>query len=429
MDKKVRSWLFLSIILFSLSLFLAFRQFACFYLADFGAYCAISRALFEGNNPFPDHFEVLFCKTHEGGIVPIVYPGQMLLFVIPSYLWSRNLQIVYYSLNVAIVFFLIGLAFVKAIGWQWRDLWTPGKRQFFYALFCTLCFSSSSFKETFLWGQTPIILTFCFYFMFWGPVSFWLRTFLFAVMALVKYSILPVVAPLLFFKGHWKLCIAAFSVFVFFSISPVFCGNDLMDVYTEYSKAVQTIIQPGHINHFDTGGTTMCNLDFFKNAFINFFLKTVVFGVILWLFWRERKNQFLSDTMLLLAFCLTMLISYHRSYDLVLVYPLFLIRFCDFIKKKQWLLFGIMLLFPLFLSIPNRFSHLVSALIGRIPGVGSIVYLEKPFEDPHFPIMPFFTIALTLWSLYLYLHVEEPYRFELPMPKKKPPVQEPDTLS
>ncbi len=32
-----------------------------------------------------------------------------------------------------------------------------------------------------------------------------------------------------------------------------------------------------------------------------------------------------------------------------------------------------------------------------------------------FPIMPFYTIALTIWSFYLYLHVKKPYRFEIPV--------------
>jgi hypothetical protein len=29
--------------------------------------------------------------------------------------------------------------------------------------------------------------------------------------------------------------------------------------------------------------------------------------------------------------------------------------------------------------------------------------------------MPFYTIALTIWSFYLYLHVKKPYRFEIPV--------------
>ena len=60
-------------------------------LPDFTAYCAVSRALFEGKNPFPDHYEVLFETISSwGGTVPIVYPGQMLFFALPGFLWGQT---------------------------------------------------------------------------------------------------------------------------------------------------------------------------------------------------------------------------------------------------------------------------------------------------------------------------------------------------
>lgn len=296
----------------------------------------------------------------------------------------------------------------------------PGKKQFFYALSCSLCFFSCAVKDTLQWGQISIVLTVCFYCMFWGAGSFWLRTLLFALIALLKYSVLPVAALLLFFKGYWKQCVAAFAVFVFFSITPAFCGNDLVDVFTEYVKAVHTIFQPGHLNHYDTHSETMCHLGFFKIAFLNYALKGLAACIVLWLFWRERNIAFFSDTLLLSAFCLTLLIFYHRCYDLVLVYPLILIRLYDFYKKRQWRFFGITLLFPLFLCIPRSLlHHLIPAWIGSIPKVGTIVYLSEASQSKHlFPILPFFMIALTLWSLYLYLHVKDPFRFTIPGSRK-----------
>ena len=165
----------------------------------------------------------------------------------------------------------------------------------------------------------------------------------------------------------------------------------------------------------------MCHLGFFKVSIINYLLKAVVIGMVLWLFWRERKKKYLSDTLLLLSFCLTMLLSYHRVHDLIFLYPLFVIRFIDFAQKKQWKLFGITLLFPLFLMIPRTIAHLlIPSYFGRIPGMESIVYLtDYPPYYKIFPVMPIFTIALTLWSLYLYLRVKDPYRFEIPIPGKE----------
>lgn len=405
-------------------------------LADFAAYSAVSRTIFEGNNPFPDHFDLLFCQYRWGNIVPIVYPGQMLFFVLPGYLWGKAIQIAWLVLNVAAVFFLTALTLVNSWqGYHWRDLWLPGRKQFFYALCCFCFLSSSCVKESLSVGQIPIILTLCLYCMFWGPFSRCLRRFLFAFIALAKYSLLPVFAPLLFLKGYWKLCIAAFSIFVFFSITPFFFGNSLLKLYPDYLKAVALTFQPGGINHYDLH-PDMCHLGFFKLPLINHSLKTIVFGIICWLFWRERNNHLFSDTLLLLAFSLTLLVSYHKYYDVCLLFPLFFIRLHDFAKNKQWLLLGITAIFPFFLIIPRTLSILmIPSWFGSIPGLSSVIYLYDNPWSTHYtnviPILPFFTIALALWSLYLYLHVKAPYRLEIlePLDKKSPEAPQNNNIS
>ena len=194
-----------------------------------------------------------------------------------------------------------------------------------------------------------------------------------------------------------------------------------MEVYTEYLKAVSQTVQPGGINHYGTHPFGMCHLDCFKNPVIVYFFKALIICVVLWLFRREYKTKSVSDTLLLLSFSLTMLLCYHRIYDIVFVYPLFAIRLFDFARTRQWLLFGITVLFPLFLILPRKVScEMIASLIGGIPGMNSLVYLTDSEQYPHlFPIMVLFTIALTLWSLYLYLHVKDPYRFEIPIPGKK----------
>ena len=400
-------------------------------LPDFTAYCAVSRALFEGKNPFPDHYEVLF-ETIEswGSTVPIVYPGQILFFALPGFLWGAWLKIVYFLLNIAVLFFLTGLTLVRACGFRWRDLLVPGRKQFLYALCCFGFLSSANVRDAMSAGQIPIILTLCLYGLFWGPPSRVLRTLLFAFVAAAKYSVLPVFAPLLFLKGRWKLCIAAFSVFVLLSISPVFCGNNLADVYRGYFEAVSTTVQPGGINHYGAY-PEMCHLAFFKIPMLNHLLTAAAVCLVLWLFWRERRTKDFSDTLLLLAFSLTMLVSYHRRWDFTLLFPLFFIRLFDFAGKKQWRLFWITVLFPLFLVLPSTVSVLMvpSWIGGTMPRLGSVLYLyDNVWETSYthiFPIMPFFSMALALWSLYLYLHVKEPYRFEMPEPRRSA-VQERD---
>lgn len=389
-------------------------------LPDFTAYCVVSRAIWEGRNPFPDHYEVLFETLQSwGNTVPIVYPGQWPFFVLPGFLWGSAVKIVYFVLNIAILYFLTGLTLVKACGYQWRDLGTPGRKQFFYALCCFCFFSSGNVRDGLSAGQIPVILALCLYGIFWGPHSRVLRTFLFAFIAAAKYSVLPVFAPLLFLKGHWKFCLAAFAVFIFLSVSPVFCGNDLADLYAGYSQAVATTVQPGGINHYGSY-PEMCHLAFFKIPVLNHVMVFAAVCLILWLFWRERKTKDIPDTLLLLALSLTMLVSYHRRWDMTLLFPLFFIRLFDFAGKKQWRLWGITALFPLFLILPSRLAVLlIPSWIGAaVPWAGSFLYLyDNVWETQYthiFPIMPFFSIGLALWSLYLYLHVKDPYRFVIP---------------
>ena len=386
------------------------------FLLDLAAYSDVSLALFKGRNPFPDHVDLLTIMPPQTN-VPIVYPGQMLLFAVPGFLWGNAIQIGYLVLNMAIIFFLTGLTLVKACGYEWNDLWRPGRKQFFYALCCFCFFSSTNALITMRVGQIPVILALCLYGMFWGPPLRFLRTFLFAFAAVTKYSILPVFAPMLFFKGHWKLCIAAFSLFILFSVSPVFCGNDLKEVYVGYFESLSPLFQPGQVNHFDRS-PLMCHLGFFRITWINTCLKVVCIGSALWLFWRERKSRYLSDTLLLLAFSLTMLISYHSTQDISIYFPLFFIRLFAFFKEKKWWHFSITALFVLFLIVPGGLFMKISAAIGGIPGAGSFIILaDMPYGQPHhhvFPLMPFYTIALTFWSLYLYLYVKDPYLFEIP---------------
>lgn len=415
--KKNRTWFFafLSFFLFLIPLVrtVYIKVKSGLFLLDFAAYSDISLILFKGYDPFPDRTDLLTLMPPQND-VPIVYPGQMLLFALPGFLWGNAVQIAYLVLNIAFIYYLPGLTLVKACGFQWSDLWKPGRKQLLYALFCFCFFSCNCTLNTIRIGQIPVILTLCLYGIFWWPNSLPLRTFLFSFVAVAKYSVLPVFAPLLFFKGHWKLCIAAFSLFVFFSISPVFRGIDLKELYSGYFEAINILFQPGRVNHFDRN-PMMCHLGFSTFPVINTFLKAVAICFILWLFWRERKTRYFSDTMLLLAFCLTMLISYHAIHDLTLVIPLFFIRFYYFAKEKNWIRLGITALFLLYLLVPGGVFMKFSAMIGGIPGLGSVIVLaNRPFgQDMYhvFPITPFYMIALTAWSLYLYLQVKNPYLF------------------
>lgn len=385
------------------------------YLLDFAAYCAVSRALFSGRNPFPDNMEVLMFSF--GRDVPIVFPGQMLVFALPGFAWSDALQIGYIALNVLIVLFITALTLVRACGYAWKDILVPGPRQLLFAVCASLFMSSWSVMQTMRLGQIPVILALCLYGIFWLPRLSFLRPFAFALVAVAKYSVLTVFAPLLFFKGHVRLCLVAFVVFVGLALSPALCGNNLAEVYCGYSKAVVKLFEPGGVNHYGMTGITSCHLGFFRIGWLNHVMKCIAVCPVVWLLWRERKSPCISDTALMLAFSLTMLISYHSLHDYTLVFPLFIIRLFAFAKERNWRFFGVMALFPAYLITPGSIIERAASLIGRIPGVGSVIQLSNPAWNPNcrdlFPLTAMFAIALAVWSLYLYRRVGNPYLFGL----------------
>ena len=385
------------------------------FLLDFAAYCSVSRALFSGNNPFPNHMEVLMVSF--GKDVPIVYPGQMLLFALPSFLWGNTVQVAYLALNILLVWVLTAWTLVRSCGYEWKDIVQPGLKQFLFAI-CASCFMSSfNVMQTMRIGQIPVVLAFCLYSIFWLKKQNYLRSIAFALIAVAKYSCLTVFAPLLFAKGHRRFCIFAFSIFVFLSISPVFCGNNLMEVYRGYSEAVVNIFKPGSVNHYSSIGVNLCHLGFFKNVFLNQFLKVLFICPVIWMLCRERKTRCISDTALLLALSVTMLVSYHVLHDATLIFPLFFIRLFAFAKEKNWLLFVITALFPVYLLVPGRIIEWFASVFGRIPHIDSIVYLSNPMWNVHYhnlyPISSVYTILLALWSLYLYRHVNNTYCFDI----------------
>jgi hypothetical protein len=76
-----------------------------------------------------------------------------------------------------------------------------------------------------------------------------------------------------------------------------------------------------------------------------------------------------------------------------------------------------MALFPAYLITPGSIIERAASLIGRIPGVGSVIQLSNPAWNPNcrdlFPLTAMFAIALAVWSLYLYRRVGNPYLFGL----------------
>ena len=389
------------------------------FLVDFAAYCAVSRALFDGNNPFPDRMEFVRFLLRVDSVrtdVPIVYPGQMLLFAGPSYIYGDTLQAIYVFANILLVIALTALTLRKACGYEWRDFAVPGRRQLAFAVCCFCFLSSACAMQTMRLGQIPVILAFLFYGMFWLPLGPAYRTTAFAVIAVAKYSLLPVVAPLMFLKRNKLLCISAFALFVALSISPMFFGNSLVEVYSGYAQAVTNIIQPGAVDHYSVN-SNCCHLAFFKLDLLNSIFKGIAFCAIAWLFIRERKSAGFSDTLMLFAFALTLLIAYHGHHDYTLVFPLFFIRLFAFAKERHWALFCVTALFPAYFIIPSSVVERASAMIGSIPSIGSVFWLASSWDHKLHNIFPtngVLTAAFAAWSAYLYLHVRNPYMFWIP---------------
>ena len=261
-------------------------------------------------------------------------------------------------------------------------------------------------------GQIAIIVSLTI-FLLLIKLRFAWKTFLLAFAAVQKFSMLLLFAPLLFIKGRYALCITAFILFIIFSATPLIFGVNLIKLYGDYINELASQVSGG-FNSYSQSGYNMLHLNCFKINLFNIILKMVFGFLFIHVMYQEWRKPSFSLNLLLFTFSCSMLLSYHRVYDLPAVNAILAVKFILFIERRQYvhcaIAGGIMLIF----IIPQGVFLRICSIIGKLPCSDRIFCLSDYYQGITnlFPILPFIMMAITVWSWFLYLKAEPDFEFE-----------------
>jgi hypothetical protein len=250
--------------------------------------------------------------------------------------------------------------------------------------------------------------------LFFTTQNRYLRAALFGLGTVFKYSMMTFFAPLLFMKKQYFICFAAFAVFLLVCMWPAFAGYNIIDLYLRYIDVIRNTIGGG-CNSFELAGHDMLQFGYFRITILNVLGKLFFAAVMLYIFWRERNKEGIGLNLLLLVFCFTMLVSYHRLYDNIIVVLLLLVKTNFLILKKNWPNALICGAFLGFYMIPVSWVLKIADYLGNnVPYLGKIFY-ASPYAQfsAVLPIIAWSQTALGLYLLYLYFKTEDDYTFKL----------------
>ncbi len=358
-----------------------------------------------------DFFNVKNLVFYEWEESLMVLPG-LLIFYIPYMLMDIH--------SARLLYFLLSLtASVFVYVWIFKLSGLLKKVDFRNPNLNTLLFFSSGFiflnSSPQLMcqrnGQVGIWVLFL-VLLFFTSKNKYLRAVSFGLATVFKYSMMTFFAPLLFFKKQYFICFAAFAVFLLVCMWPALAGYNLVDLYMRYIDVIRNTISGG-CNSFELAGHDMLQFGYFRIAFINLLGKLFFAAIMLFVFWRERKKEGIGLNLLLLVFCLTMLVSYHRLYDNIILVLLLLVKTNFLILKKNWLNAVICGAFLAFYLVPVTWVLKVANYLGST-GLNKIFYVSSFAQFPTvLPIIAWSQTVLGLYLIYLYFKTEDDYIFKL----------------
>ncbi|MEA2011804.1 MAG: glycosyltransferase family 87 protein [Verrucomicrobiota bacterium] len=372
---------------------------------DFNAYYDVVDAIVRGLNPYD--LTNLNLKWVDP---PIVFPGYT-IFLLPFVLINLNIaKYAFLFLNVILSSIIFYSLFKKAgfinKPFDKNNLSFPG---FLISLFAFM--NSVPYLACLKHGQISIVISTCLIILFTLKKS-WQKIILFSVAAALKYSMLPLYAVLLFVKRKFFLCIASFIVFILWALIPIFFGHNLIVLYTEYLFTLHEQLVGGGFNSFAISGYNMLQFDFIKIGWICSIVKLSFAGAFVFVMIKNYKTKKIGLHLLLTVATITMIISYHRVYDMVFVLPLVLLLINLYMKEKKWKHAGILSVFILFFLIPESLLFKISNIIGSAIGENSLIYLNSfGTYNEMFPITPLITAILAIYSLYLFFTQIDIYIF------------------
>ena len=374
---------------------------------DFTLFFSCTYAAMHGR----DFFDVKNLIFYEWQESLMVMPGLLIFYIPYMYMNIHSARLLYFLLSLGFSIF--------AYIWIFRLCGLLGKVNFRNPNLNALLFFLGAFiflnsspqlmcqrnGQVSIWVLVLVLL-------FFTAENKYLRSCLFGFMAVFKYSMLTFFAPLLFFKKQYFICFAAFIFFLMICIWPAYVGYNLTELYLRYVEVIINTINGG-CNSFGLAGHDMIQFGYFRMVTLNQLGKIAFAAIMLFIFWRERGKEGISLNLLLLTFCFTMLVSYHRLYDNVVVVLLLLVKANFLILRKDKLNAMICGAFLAFYLIPVSWilefaNYLGTTWLSRIFHVSA-------YEDfaTVLPIIAWSQTILGIYLLYLYFTSDDDYIFKL----------------
>ncbi|NCA71411.1 MAG: hypothetical protein EOM91_15220 [Sphingobacteriia bacterium] len=411
-----RLMLALGVLLLTLTLIRLGAIFPRDIFTDYLAYTDTTQAIMAGANPY----DLESMRYRTWGEAPIVFPGYVVFFQ-----WIAQDAPGFkpwYILGSMLLFLSALLLFLRRTALREAPSGLPDAQTFLiYSIMLFVFFNASPVLKTLRLGQSTPIIFFAFFMLLLCNRE-WCRYLMLASIAIMKYSMLTIWAPLLFFKKYYQLCIIGFLIFLLAALYPVIYFPDILTLFKSYVREVALQTTEQGFNTYSVSGFDMVHLDVIKNAWAATTLKLLFIAGGIALFLRERKTPGVSFNLLFSAGCLTMLISYHRLHDLVVLLPFLLVLAHQFMVTRRYLMLGICAAFLLYFLIPESILFPISsALGGQLGGLEQWIHLNR-YDDnvvlwqQMLPTPAIVMPLMTLFAYYVNIVHPSPYRFELGSP-------------
>jgi len=400
-SKPKNSSLFLYCALFfSLCRLLISLKNGSFILTDFIAYLDATDAMKNGLNPFSLsslHIKELVCG-YGWEEPPLFFPAQFLFFLPFLLFTSVVANGLFFFLQIALFFYMPFYILQK----EKIPINTP-----LFLTLLLLLFNTGPILMTLRFGQLSLIVPFLFLLSWYSTKPLHQALFL-SIGAALKCSLLPFLGLLFIAKRKYRVALFAFSLFLFWCITPFFFGLSLKELYHDYLSLIAQSTTGSGYNAY--GGTSIYNFihfDFLTSHSINILGKTLFTLSALAILYRERKANTLSLLSLLSLFLITMTISYHRIYDISFALLLLAIIGYQAVFTKKWRITLCSLSILLFYDIPvswtYQFYRTLAPLFENQTWI-SISSDQDPtsFVNPLLPADAFLISSFALFSVFYY---------------------------
>lgn len=376
---------------------------------DYLAYCDTTQAIMAGKNPY----NAGNLKYKDWAEVPIVFPGYTFFFQ-PIAQNPQKFKSVYLLISILLAFLAMARLLSKTCLSNEPHPLRHSRGFLIYALLIFSFFNASPVLATLRQGQNSSIVCFCLLTLFTIKAR-WAQYLLFSTAAVMKYSMLTCWGPLLFAKRHIRLCLISFGFFILFAIYPIIYYPNIFELLTNYIKELSSQMAGQGFNTYSVSGYNMIHLDFLKISWLTTGFKFSVLGLAAICFFREYQTNKISLHLLFTTGCVTMLISYHRVYDVIILLPFLSLLCYEFFMQRKYLLLIIAVGFQLYFLIPESLLFRMSARIGQnLVGLSEFIHFTQFGDNTQMlPTHALVMTGLTCFAFYLNFFQPNLYVFKL----------------